>query len=75
MIDRNIRNYPGPEDDGADYGNDFPAREEFRFAVEYKGGQFVKTVYAADEAWAWNAVLERYANAPDFKVLYLYPPR
>ena len=47
--------------------------QEFKFAVDYKGGGFVKTVYADTEALAWQAVLGRYAGSKDFTVLYQYP--
>jgi hypothetical protein len=47
---------------------------EFRYLVEYKGGPFIKTVYARDEHGAQAAIQDRYKDSPDFTVIRLLDP-
>lgn len=52
---------------------------EYRYLVTYKGGPFVKTVYANDQAKADAAIADRYDPAKwegnrDFKVIRLLDP-
>lgn len=47
---------------------------EYRYLVTYKGGPFVKTVYAQSETKAQTAIEARYQGDTDFEIIRLLDP-